>query len=271
MTTVRPFSFLLWSQLITISSMSWAEDSAMREAPTIQLSIFQSSKSIAAPIDGEITLTNLTDKAYEIQSVSIHLPHGLSAIRPKYNEVIHDELHGILGNDQRIYSFRIPRVSMPLGESILNTDTLLFVPGEYRLRAEIKLEGSGGKDKGIRSLYASNAVELEPPLSAAIRGGIVGALLLAMFVPAYRILRSPVNGYKVSGYSSLNLIAQFLIYSIAGSVVAVTTILFIHRMGSANLPISISVNDYLGGIIIGLLSYVFGDALYKQFFSEKDG
>lgn len=264
--------FIVYIQIFAVTPVAClAQESAMRESPTLQLNVFQSSKSITAPIDGEIILTNLTKKAYSIKKVAIHLPQGLSAIRPNFNESIQSQLHGILGNDQRVYSFVIPRVKMPFWESLLNAETLLFVPGKYRLRAEIELEGSAGKEKGFRSLYALTEITLEPPLSAALRGGVVGALLLALFVPAYRMLHSRKNIEKTISYSLSNLMGQFLIYSISGSVVSITTILFIHRMGSANLPISIAVNDYLGGIIIGLLSYVFGDALYKKFFGVKDG
>ena len=248
-----------------------AEEFAVGELPTIQLNVFQSSKSITAPIDGEIILTNLTKKAYSIKKVALHLPQGLSAIRPSFNEPIESKLHGILGNDQRVYPFVIPRVKMPLWESLLNAETLLFVPGKYRLRAEVVLEGSAGMEKGFRSLYSLTEIILEPPLSAALRGGVIGALLLALFVPAYRILCSQDNEEKTISHSLSNLIGQFFIYSISGSIVSITTILFIHRMGSANLPISVEINDYLGGIIIGLLSYVFGDALYKKFFGVKDG
>jgi hypothetical protein len=267
----RPFLlFFIGLLYIPVSATNCFADetTAMREVPTVQLNVFQSSKSIAAPIDGEIILTNLTNKAYDIQSVTVHLPEGLFAIRPGFSKSVGGQLHEIGGKDERIYSFGIPRVTMSFWGSIFSSETLLFVPGRYRLRAEIVLKESGN-DKGIRSLYASTEVTLEPPLSAALRGGIVGALLLALFVPAYRTLHVPGKGEGNTQGSLANLVGQFFIYSISGSVVAVTTILFIYRMGSANLPISISVNDYLGGIIIGLFSYVFGDALYKKFFGIK--
>ncbi len=256
--------------IFTSPLSGFAQDTAaMREVPTVSLTIFQTSKSITAPIDGEITLTNLTNKAYDVQSVTVHLPQGMAAIRPTFSESIQNVLHSIGGKDERIYSFGVPRVTMPLWAALVNSDTLLFVPGKYRLRAEIVLKESGN-DKGIRSLYASTEVVLEPPLSAALRGGVVGALLLALFVPAYRLLHSRRQGEAPDKPIIRNLAGQFLIYSVSGSVVSITTILFIHRMGSADLPISISVNDYLGGIIIGLFSYVFGDALYKRFFGLNE-
>ncbi len=260
---------LFWSACL--SGAGAQDEAAIRDIPTVRLNLFQSSKSITAPLDCEILLTNLTNKAYDIQSVMIHLPQGLSAIRPDFSGIIRSQaqLHAIVGKDEIIYSFDIPRVTLSFWESVLDSETLLFVPGQYRLRAEIVLKESGN-DKGVRSLYASSQILLEPPLSAALRGGVVGALLLGLFVPAYRSLHDRRKkgdpDYKPLG----NPLEVFFIYSVSGAVVSVTTILFIHRMGSANLPISVSVNDYLGGIIIGLFSYVFGDALYKKFFGIRD-
>jgi hypothetical protein len=254
--------------VLTSDIVSAEEPTALREIPTVHLNIFQTSTSITAPIDGEITLTNLTNKAYDVQFVKLQIPQGLSAIRPKFSELINKEIHEIGGKDEKIYSISIPRATMTILNSITNSETLLFIPGKYRVRAEVVLKESGN-DKGIRSLYSSTEISLEPPLSAVLRGGVMGALLLALFVPAYRALHSRRSEGEANKITIANSVAQFFIYSISGSVVAVTTILFIHRMGSANLPISISVNDYLGGIIIGLFSYVFGDTLYKKFFGIK--
>ena len=238
-----------------------------RELPTLQLSTYQTSTSINAPLDCEIVLINLTNKAYDIKSVKLFLPQSLSAIRPDFNEIITDELHAIGGEDERIYSFGIPRVDMPIIESLFDSETLFFVPGKYRLRAEIVLKESG-TETGIRNLYATTELTLEPPLSAVLRGGVIGALLLALFVPAYRILYKRHHFADKDSGALRFAFGQFVVYFLSGSVVSITAILLIHRIGSANLPISITVNDYLGGIIVGLFSYVIGNALYNQFFEK---
>ena len=194
----------------------------------------------------------------------------MKAIRPEFNEVVNSVIHEIGGEDERIYSIRIPRVKMSILKSIVDSETLLFVPGKYRLRTVVVLKESGN-DKGMRNLYSVSDIVLEPPLSAALRGGVIGAMLLALFVPAYRTLRKRKDKMQVGNSESTNIVGQFFIYLISGSVVSVTAILFIYRMGSANLPISITVNDYLGGVIVGLFSYVFGDALYNKFFKNNNG
>ena len=53
-----------------------------------------------------------------------------------------------------------------------------------------------------------------------------------------------------------------------GSIISVTAILLPHRLGNANLPITVTANDYLGGVIVGLFSYTIGNALYQQFFGK---
>ncbi len=260
-------AILLYTLVVPFSS--YAQDSpGFRELPTLQLTIYQTSKSINAPLDSEIVLINLTNKAYDIKSVKLFLPQSLSAIRPDFNEIITDELHAIGGEDERIYSFGIPRVDMPIVESLFDSETLFFVPGKYRLRAEVVLKESG-TEKGIRNLYATTELTLEPPLSAVLRGGVIGALLLALFVPAYRILYKRQHDDNQGAGALRFAFGQFVVYFLSGSVVSITAILLIHRIGSANLPISITVNDYLGGIIVGLFSYVIGNALYNQFFEKK--
>ena len=238
---------------------------AFRELPTLRLSIFQISPSINAPMDGEILLTNLTNKTYDIQNIKIHLPQGLLSIRPDFKETIRNELHSIGGEDERIYSFGVPGVTMSFVDSIVDTKTLLFVPGQYRLRAEVVLKESGN-EKGIRSLYATTELTLEPPLNAVLRGGVIGALLLSLFVPAYSVLYNRRNKLSKTQFTLQSIVCQFIVYFVSGSIVSITAILLIHRIGSANLPISITVNDYLGGIIIGLFSYVIGNMLYNKFF-----
>lgn len=252
---------------LSLSSVSAQPEtkSAFREIPTLKLNIYQTDTSINSPMDGEIILTNLTNKTYDVQSVKVFLPEGLASIRPKFKNKINKELHAINAEDERIYSFGIPRVEMPLWQSIWDLNTLLFVPGTYRLRAEVILKKSG-QDTGTRSLYASTELNLEPPLLSALRGGIIGALLLALFVPAYRALQQMTS--QTVGILARESAKQFIIYVLSGSVVSIIAILIIHRVGSANLPISISVNDYLGGILVGLFSYVIGNSLYNQFFKK---
>jgi hypothetical protein len=216
-------------------------------------------------MDVEITLLNLTERAYEVQSVRLHLPESLKSIRSEFKPVVVDQLHEIKSGEERVYSKGVPRVTMSLSGNIFNTDTLLFVPGSYRLRVEIQLRESA--TDSYRALYAVHEVQLEPPLSAALRGGIIGAFLLALFVPAYYAFNA-TSGAR-SGVREA--VKQSLVYFLAGSVVSITAILLLYRIGSANLPITIAVNDYLGGVIVGLFSYVFGNALYSQFFRKEGG
>lgn len=263
----QPLFILLALYITMMSPTTQAEDAtALREIPTLQLSIYQTNSSINSPMDGELILTNLTNKTYDIQSVKIFLPQSILSIRPDFNEIITNELHAVGGKDERIYTFGIPRVTMPLATALLDSETLLFVPGTYRLRAEVVLKQSGN-DKGKRSLYAITEINLEPPLNSVLRGGVIGALLLSLFVPAYRNLYKRKNRTLKTTETLKDSFYQFIIYLISGSVVSITAILLIHRIGSANLPISITVNDYLGGIIVGLFSYVIGNALYNQFFN----
>lgn len=109
-------------------------------------------------------------------------------------------------------------------------------------------------------------ITLAPPLSAVVRGGILGALFLAIFVPAYRKLHAVKTGRAERTEKPL---AQALTFFLAGSVVSTITILLLQRLGNLDLPIMITVKDYLGGMVIGLFSYKIGDALYGYLFSNE--
>ncbi len=216
-------------------------------------------------MDIDVSIVNLTDKTFDIDNVSIQFPESLIAVRENFSAVVTDEVDSIGGSAELIYSKRLPRAKLPLWESIIDTETLFFTPGTYQLRAEAEVKLAGA-DSVVRRIYATTEIVLEAPLSASIRGGVIGALLLALFVPSYRAVRASGQKRRI-----VDVAKQAMVYLVAGSVVSTTAILVVYRLGSVSLPISITVNDYLGGIIVGLFSYVIGDALYAQFFGKESG
>ena len=208
--------------------------------------------------------TNLTNKAFDVSDVKILPPESILALRPGILERSKIQKHMVSEGSERIYRFNIPSVHMPFFKAISNAETLLFSPGMYNIRAEVIFFESG-KELTSQSIYATYDLEFEPPLSAVLRGGVLGALLLALFVPAYRVL-NPKSGTDIS---IKKIILQSLTFFLAGSVVSITAILLLHRVGDLELPITLAVNDYLGGVVIGLFSYSIGNTLYRQFFGEK--
>lgn len=233
----------------------------LADRPTASISIYQTNRAITSAMDVDVVVTNLTQRSVDITSVEVILPPALVALRPRLNEKLVDQSYELSPGSQRIHPLRIGSVSLSLYEVLFNVHTLLFIPGEYTMRVQVEFKNSN--PNAVRQMgYATQAVPLAAPLSSLLRGGVLGALLLAIFVPAYRRLKEQSRGFAA-------LSTQFVVFLVSGSVVAVTAILLLQRLGGLNLPITIEVKDYLGGIVVGLFSYKIGDVLYAQFFETS--
>jgi hypothetical protein len=240
---------------------------AIRDIPSLSIEIHQIQKSIISSFDIDVILSNLTkDKSYDVKQVKILIPKSLNVIRnDSLKEDLGIHLHSLNCGSEKIYRMGIPRVKQSILKTIFDTETLIFPPGSYPIKTEVVLKESGSDE--FQSIYATTLISLEPPLNAILRGGIIGALLLALFIPTYKALRSKSKTKKIE----MSLFSRSLILFIAGSVVATIAILLIHRFDNLSIPITIEVNDFLGGIIVGLFSYSIGNKLYEQLFgSETD-
>jgi len=234
------------------------ERTALRDRPSLSIIVHQIQPSVSSSFDIDIVFTNVTNKAFDVADVKILLPESIEAIRANLGnwKNFEVETHEVRPGSERIYRMHIPGVN----SSVFDLESLFFVPGNYVIRSEIIFKESGKEIS--QSMYSTYEIELEPPLSAVLRGGVIGALLLAVFVPAYRILHKR----KDEKIKIRDLLGQAVTFFLSGSVVSITAILLLQRLGNLALPISITVNDFLGGIVVGLFSYSIGNALYKQFF-----
>lgn len=252
---------------VVFSNVSYSQEivrPALRDRPSLSIDVHQIQRSFTASFDIDVILTNLTNKSIDIREVKILLPESMKSIRSnKIKETFDAPIHQLKEGSERIYRWGIPRAQMPLLKSLYDVETLLFLPGTYVIRSEVVFSESGSS--AHQSMYATYELNLEPPLSAVLRGGVLGALLLAFFVPAYRVIQA--KGQRKIPIK--DILSQSLVFFMAGSVVSITAILLLHRLGSLNLPITIVVNDYLGGVVVGLFSYTIGNTLYRQFFGIK--
>ncbi|MGH7596174.1 MAG: hypothetical protein ACREOI_07470 [bacterium] len=240
--------------------------SALQNRPYLSVLIYQAETSIIAALDIDVVLTNLQSKAFDIDSVVVFLPERMKAIRPMLNAKLIETVESLPPGSQRTYRLSIPSVEIPWQKYFYETETLLMAPGDYVVKGLVKYHASG--ETARHSMEQTASITLAPPFSAVVRGGILGALFLAIFVPAYRKLRAAKTGKPTLTEKPM---AQAMTFFLAGSVVSTITILLLQRLGSLDLPIMITVKDYLGGLVIGLFSYKIGDALYGQLFSkEKD-
>jgi len=81
-------------------------------------------------------------------------------------------------------------------------------------------------------------------------GGVAGAMLLALFVLAERVLKNP----DVRERWVRNLLVTMLM-GLRGGVLAVIALLIGKTTQGVGSPVSLSVTDFTGGVLIGLFSY----------------
>ena len=257
---------------------------ASQAFPSLQIEVDQANKSIRTPRDIVITLTNPTEKPFNVESVKLILPQSLMDINPQFKSVIEHNNDVILGNDTIVFHIGIPRASIlneernctslqgwlcDLYHVFFDLDTLFFVAGDYIFRTEVIL--TDGTNETIKKhLNATKKVPLEASLFTILRGGLIGAVLLSLFIPSRKWANTRTVSWSSKFTAMKDMIASFSSLIIPGSVMSVTVIVVIHRIGIANLPVSVSVNDYLGGIIIGLFSFVIGNSLYDKYFKSHD-
>ncbi len=261
-------SCLFWdlSHIFLYAQIPPEARSALQNRPYLSVHIYQAEASITAALDIDVVLTNLQSKEFEVDSVVIFLPERMKSIRPALNTKLIETVEPLPPGSQRTYRLAVPSVEIPWQKYFYETETLLLAPGDYVVKGLVKYHTSG--ETARHSMEQTAPITLAPPLSAVVRGGILGALFLAVFVPAYRKLRAAKTGKPTPTEKPL---AQAITFFLAGSVVSTITILLLQRLGNLDLPIMITVKDYLGGMVIGLFSYKIGDALYGQLFSkEKD-
>ena len=114
---------------------------------------------------------------------------------------------------------------------------------DVRLKVEVGLEQFGSVQ------YFPVLVVRAPELSVFI-GGIVGALILAVFVVIERLLKNP--GAREKWVATL---VVTLTMGLRGGLMAVIALLLSKTTQGAGSPITLTVTDFGGGILIGLFSY----------------
>jgi hypothetical protein len=193
-------------------------------------------------------------------------PEILKSIRPDIQEKLSIPVHDIAAGTEESFELRIPSVNT-LYSSLLDSKTLFFNPDKYIIRTKAALNKSDSK-LPAQHLHATYELKLKAPLSSVLRGGVLGALLHALLILAYRARNAKHEHNGRWKERAKELAIQSLISFFSSSIISVTAILLLYRLGNANLPITVAANDYLGGVIVGLFSYTVGKALYPQLFGK---
>lgn len=114
---------------------------------------------------------------------------------------------------------------------------------DVRLMVEVDVEGVG-----VHRFYP--AISVKAVEASIFVGGVAGAILLALFVLAERILKNP----EVRESWLKNLMVALLM-GLRGGVMAVIALLVGRTTQGAGSPVVLTVTDFAGGMLVGLFSY----------------
>jgi hypothetical protein len=210
------------------------------------------------------------------------------------------------------FHYPFPRYAGSVWETLVDRHTFLFLADTYRIFCIVEYEqfqefadaetaaaaaqpsagAPQGQDSGgpvdpqaategpaqpqaTGAVRNSVAIEIIPPLSSIVRGGLLGALLLAGFLTVYAAFQNNdaqrpdpaswrdwiadlLRTWGWEGFKALGALAL-------GSIVATITILLLQRISDVGLPITLEVKDWIGGLIIGLFSLQLATSLYARF------
>ena len=237
----------------------------LQTKPQLFVSISQRNKSVTAALDIHVRIANLTEKDIFLKKVEILMPGEFLGARRQINWqkiLVHSNEEQLNPGNERLVVFSIPYQNNAWIDTLINYQLLSFIPSNYDVRAVVIYQVPPAKETVIQEI---TKIYIEPPLSSLMWGGVLGSLLLALFMTTYRLSK------RVNYKSFLSDIAGALALVSAGSVCAIITIILLYRFKDLALPININVNDFYGGIVIGLFTYKLGDWLFIQFFETKSG
>jgi len=116
---------------------------------------------------------------------------------------------------------------------------------DLRPMVEVGVAGAG-----TARFYPSATFTVKAPDSSIFIGGVVGAMLLALFVAAERILKNPAVREDWIGTSWVTVLM-----GLRGGLLAIFALLLGKTTQGGGSPVSLSVADFAGGVLVGLFSY----------------
>ncbi len=237
----------------------------LRTGPKVTVSVSQRSHAVTAAVDIYVQVANLTESDVYIKKVEVLMPGEFVSAREAKdwtNPSTDLSDQHLKPGYQRLVPFAIPHQQLKLLTPLFNRRLLAFVPADYDLRAVVSYQIPPEPQAQVIEVAK---ITLQPPLSSLIWGGVLGAVLLAVFVSVYRFLRQSPQGHK----DLWNAMKGAVGISAGGAVSAIIALLLLQRLKGLELPINLTVTDFYGGLVVGLFSYKIGDWLYKELSGES--
>jgi hypothetical protein len=138
-----------------------------------------------------------------------------------------------------------------------NWRTLTLTPAQFQVfsAARFATYSAGSDDKSLHSISLVTPINLRPTIWQVIAGAFLGALLLALFIMTRSTEQSHYTSLSRFKFW-LNRTFRFSILFVSGWLSASIVIFITYRMHDSGFPISLSISDFYGGVVVGLFGYV---------------
>ena len=242
--------------------------------PKLDLSIFPADgkRVVTEPITIAVTVTNLTAKSVTARGMRICFAGDLANVRKVVDGAASlnpgcfaiptvavsadsqaSEEIPIPSGRQAHYSLYLPKLSTTL---FSQWD---FSRASYPYQLFFRYDTVDSDKTVQRIVQQSSTIEMRPPLRVPILGMVVGVVFSTLMLWLwgngklqqqwlYGESTGKSNGSNVSGWDFATGIA-------GGALTGLVVILLLNQSDGAQLPISVAVNDFLGGAMLGLISH----------------
>ncbi len=270
--------FLLFISGLFIITQSYGQK--VSSGPDLTIEVDQQDIQVTGPCDIYVTFSNVSNIDLKIERAELIYPAAVKSTRDtlptnllRNNQATSANFEVIPKGSRRFFHCIFPRYEKSWLDQLLDISTFFFLPGKYRIQAVIDYSPvsddtilSGVERPHRRFLRQTAVVELKPPLVTQLRGGWIGCLLAALFITIrwsgnYRTEDAKKREWYRINWQVVKFGFRVLI---TGLVSATIIILLLQRLSDIGLPLTVEVNDWIGGVIVGLVSYASTEALYRR-------
>jgi hypothetical protein len=227
--------------------------------PEVKISVQQTDQRIVNPLCISVRLTNLTDSNMSIVSARVDFPEMLIGRKMEGPvDLVFTNTKDLDSGNTTIGKAQFPQAFSRWYFPFQNLQLLFFKPDEYEARVIITYKVF---DRNETMIEEKVKVKLEPPLSSILWGSVLGSLLLALFIALFKHNKEMLP-WK-------NTLSRFVSVSLTGAVSGFIIIFLLFRFKNLDLPVTITVTDFFGGLVLGLFTYKLGDWLFSKLADGK--
>jgi len=222
--------------------------------PEIKINVQQTDQVITSPLYFSVQITNLTDSNMSIVNAQVDFPEMLVGMeRENPIQLVFASTKDLDSGNTAIGKAQFNPAISKWYFPFQNLRLLFFKPAEYEARVIITYKVF---DRNETMIEEKVKVKLDPPVSSILWGTILGSILLALYIALYRRTKEMLS-WKIT-------VSRFVSVSLTGIVSGIIIVFLLFRFKNLDLPVTITVTDFFGGLVLGLFTYKLGDWLYGK-------